>query len=302
MAGLGAPRSGVGVVIPAYNVGRWVGQTLDSVLDQRLDEPVHIVIAEDCSTDDTRDVCRAYAAEHPDTITLLTRDRNVGLEQNAWEAFNLVDSEFVINLDGDDYWTDPDKLAIQIQALRDDPDAVACAHNAWRVDSDGTRLQLVHPEPLERTTYDIADLVAGSVWFPAFSLLYRNIFRGAYPSVLARKGHGAEVMRTLMYAEHGHVTYLHEPMGAWRVHDSGRWNGLSSIEKSDRYLDLIPTWDRALGGRYHDQFMDRLWNRVVRDSRRRRQLLSDPRFAARLGTAAARCVAHRTRRRIASAR
>lgn len=298
MADLGATRPGVGVVIPAYNVGPWVGQALDSVLDQRLDEPINIVIAEDCSTDDTRAVCRAYADEHPDTITLLTRDHNVGLEQNAWEAFNLVDNEFVINLDGDDYWTDPDKLAIQIQALRDDPDAVACAHNAWRIEPDGTRIGLVHPEPLERSTYDITDFVTGSAWFPAFSLLYRNIFRGAYPSVLARKGYGAEVMRTMVHAEHGHVTYIHEPMGAWRIHDSGRWNGLSGVERSDQFLDLIPNWDRALGGRYHDEFMDRLWKRVVRDARRRRDLVSHPRFAARLSAAAVRCMAHRTKRRI----
>ena len=70
------------VLIIAYNVERFVGQALDSVLMQRVDFDYEIVMGEDCSTDGTRAIVRQYASEHPSKIRAIIREQNLGMTEN----------------------------------------------------------------------------------------------------------------------------------------------------------------------------------------------------------------------------
>ena len=61
----------VSVVMLAYNIDRYVETAIRGVLSQQTDYPVQLVIAEDCSTDNTRTICLRYKERYPDRITLL---------------------------------------------------------------------------------------------------------------------------------------------------------------------------------------------------------------------------------------
>ena len=116
----------VSVGLVTYNQVRFIGQAVRSVLAQQTPFPIELVIGDDCSTDGTTNLLRALAAEHPNTIRLLTRERNLGFARNSLDVIAHCRGEYLACLDGDDYWTTTDGLARQVAYLRAHPECVLC--------------------------------------------------------------------------------------------------------------------------------------------------------------------------------
>jgi glycosyltransferase involved in cell wall biosynthesis len=125
------------VAITAYNSANWLPRALDSVLKQRTDFPIEIVIGDDCSQDATVTVAHSCQERHPDLIKVLERPANVGIQHNYYETFEQCRGKYIAWLDADDYWTDPDKLAIQVKALESNPTVNVCCHYVRWVAGDG---------------------------------------------------------------------------------------------------------------------------------------------------------------------
>jgi glycosyltransferase involved in cell wall biosynthesis len=92
---------------------------------QQTDFPIELLIGEDCSTDDTRDIAMRYQREHPNLIRIITSSSNVGARKNRHRVTRSIRGEFMAFCEGDDYWTDPAKLQLQVDYLRAHPDAGA---------------------------------------------------------------------------------------------------------------------------------------------------------------------------------
>ncbi len=106
----------VAVVIPAWNAGRWIAATLDSVLAQSY-RPLDIVVVDDGSTDDTAAVVARYAP----TVRYL-HQRNQGQAAARNHGVSASRGEFIAFLDSDNLWL-PDKLAHQVALLHACPGA-----------------------------------------------------------------------------------------------------------------------------------------------------------------------------------
>ncbi len=106
---------------------------------QQADFPIEIVIADDCSTDGTIALAKTYRSRFPNLIRILERSKNVGTQRNYYDAFEQCRGKYIAWLDADDYWTDPAKLAIQVEALEADPSLMICCHFVrWVIrDKDG---------------------------------------------------------------------------------------------------------------------------------------------------------------------
>lgn len=101
----------ISVVIPAYNAAAFIGQTLDSVMEQRL-LPNEIIVVDDGSTDQTSKIVEHYANKH-NCIQLIQQDNlGVGAARNTGIA--ACTSEWIALLDADDLWF-PDKLQKQAE-------------------------------------------------------------------------------------------------------------------------------------------------------------------------------------------
>ena len=130
----------IAVCIATYNHEAFIAQAIESVLAQVCDEPLHIYIGDDASTDGTQTVCERFAKKD-DRIVYVRRKKNVGLVANTIDLYRriMVDGcEYIAMLDGDDYWTDPNKLQIQIDYLRNHPE-VGFVHTGAFEERDGQR-------------------------------------------------------------------------------------------------------------------------------------------------------------------
>lgn len=119
----------ISVIIPSYNRADTVGQTIESILEQKVDADIEIVIGDDCSTDNAREVLEQYRQKYPDIIRLFLREQNMGLGANWAQCVKDSKGEFICNCDNDDYWHNPDKLQLQLNHMRSHPDCNICVTN-----------------------------------------------------------------------------------------------------------------------------------------------------------------------------
>ncbi len=105
-----------------YNHGKYISQTLSSVLMQKVNFNYEIVIGEDFSTDNTRAIVKSYAKKYPDKINLILHKKNIGMVSNYFATYEACTGKYIAYCDGDDYWTDPNKLQKQVNFLETNPD------------------------------------------------------------------------------------------------------------------------------------------------------------------------------------
>ena len=149
----------VSVSIITYNQRELIGRAIDSVLGQRTDFDYEIVIGDDCSSDGTQEVLRNYARRYPDKIHLILHPRRYqrevpGRTNNTTNLLNCR-GKYTAMLDGDDYWTDPEKLQRQYDRMEAELDLSMCLHDARMVYDDP-------PAPGEERLTHMSQWVGGS--------------------------------------------------------------------------------------------------------------------------------------------
>ncbi len=116
----------ISVVVLSYNRAEYVSKTLDSILMQKVDADLEIVIGDDCSTDNAREVLLDYKEKNPEIIKLLFHDRNLGIAANWATCVKACSGKYICNCDNDDYWHNPNKLQIQLDYMENNSDFNIC--------------------------------------------------------------------------------------------------------------------------------------------------------------------------------
>lgn len=112
----------ISIAMLAYNHEKFIGKAIESVLMQKTSYTYKIIIAEDFSTDNTREIVLEYKKKYPDKIKLILQDKNVGASQNNGDLLSNLEGKYIAALEGDDYWTDPLKLQKQVDFLEENKD------------------------------------------------------------------------------------------------------------------------------------------------------------------------------------
>lgn len=127
----------VSVTFLCYNHGPYLRKCLDSVLMQEVNFKYEIIIGDDCSTDDSRDILREYEQKFPDIIRVLYNEKNLGASGNASNVRKHIRGKYVSGGESDDFWTDKYRLQKQYDFLEKHPEYAAVGSNFFNVDSDG---------------------------------------------------------------------------------------------------------------------------------------------------------------------
>lgn len=109
----------VSVCMITYGHEKFIEQAINSVLMQKCDFEVELIIANDCSPDQTDEIIQNILAKHPRAswIKYIRQEQNLGMMPNFLFALNQCQGEFVAMCEGDDYWITKDKLQKQLAIL-----------------------------------------------------------------------------------------------------------------------------------------------------------------------------------------
>lgn len=122
----------VSVAVITYNQQATIAQTLDSILMQKGDFDLEVVVGEDCSTDDTWIICQEYADKYPKVIKLLPNTHNLGIIANEVRVLRACKGVFIGNIAGDDYYIDDHALEKQLEYLLQHPEVGVMGANGYR--------------------------------------------------------------------------------------------------------------------------------------------------------------------------
>lgn len=105
----------VSIITPSYNSSEYIGETIESILAQTYQD-WELLITDDCSTDNSRDVIKSYADKDP-RIRLLCLDKNSGAGVARNKSIKEASGRFIAFCDSDDRWT-PEKLEKQLRFMQ----------------------------------------------------------------------------------------------------------------------------------------------------------------------------------------
>src|SRR6476660_1491131 len=133
----------VSIMIPTYNQAHWLGKAVESALAQDY-QNIEIVIADDRSTDETNVLLNKY---HDNSkVRIVINEKNLGRVANYKHTLeHHVRGEWVVNLDGDDYYTDNTFVSSAIKQICGEPDIVFLQAGHTIADANGKVLGTALP-------------------------------------------------------------------------------------------------------------------------------------------------------------
>lgn len=211
-----------------YNQERFIGQAIESVLMQKTDFSVELVIGEDCSTDSTAEIVKGYATKYPDNIVVRYNTSNIGMMPNVIKTLQECRGKYIAMLEGDDYWTDPNKLQEQVDFLELNPGFVFCFHDALILKQKTGETKVRIGEDIIDEVVDLKSVIVQKN-IPTASLVFRNrvINFEDLPGWYSKTLQG-DYGLVILLAEKGLGKFLRNVMSVYRIHDGGVWSGNSN--------------------------------------------------------------------------
>ena len=95
----------VSVIVPIYNVEKYLRRCVDSLVRQ-VHKNIEILLIDDCSTDESSVIAREYAAKYPQLCHYIQRDENGGLSAARNTGIEASTGKWLAFVDSDDWVTE----------------------------------------------------------------------------------------------------------------------------------------------------------------------------------------------------
>lgn len=124
----------ISVIIPVYNVEKYLRQCIDSVLNQTLKEKIEIILVNDGSTDCSEQIMDEYKRTYHEIIRVISQ-KNKGLSATRNAALSIAQGKFLVFVDSDDYIGENHLANLYNKAIETEADMVICDYT--RVTAEG---------------------------------------------------------------------------------------------------------------------------------------------------------------------
>jgi glycosyltransferase involved in cell wall biosynthesis len=182
------PLVSVGMLV--YNHGPYVAKAIQSVLMQEVDFEYEIVIADDCSTDNSREIILSYKKRYPDIIKLVFQEHNVGMRLNSDSLRHACTGKYRATLEGDDFWVITDKLKKQVEFLENNPDYIAIGGDFTCIDDNGKPCKFpwgdIRYTYCQDEEYTLEHVKQWLLPAHASTMMFRNVFHTCSPEMLEK--------------------------------------------------------------------------------------------------------------------
>jgi glycosyltransferase involved in cell wall biosynthesis len=249
----------VSVAIACYNQARYVGEAIQSVLDQTY-RNLEVIVVDDGSSDDSSKIASSF----PGVRTI--RQSNLGVAAARNSGFKESSGEFLIFLDGDDR-LEPQAVESGLRCMHQHSDCAFVFGNCRLISEDGrelpTRSELVVPDD-----YYLALLQSNLIWMPAVAMFRREALGQSEPFAMFAD-HCCDYELYLRLARQFPVGYHDDIVAQWRQHsdnishNSARmFLAVRRVLKSQRpHVKGRPVYETALKTglqNYNDSYGDRV--------------------------------------------
>lgn len=208
----------ISVIVITYNHESYIRQSMSSIWIQKINVPIEILVGNDASVDKTGEILDELNRKMP--FSLYHRKKNIGASANLYDLLKHAKGKYIAFLEGDDYWTDAQKLQKQFDFLQHHPEYIACTHECILVDENGLPLSNQKLKWIsKKRKFGIKEsqgfYLAGQIG----TLMCRNIFKNSNENFsIIYTAHPMISDRTvqMVLALNGYIYRLNNYMGAYR--------------------------------------------------------------------------------------
>lgn len=249
-------RPNLTIIIPSYNRGEYIEECLNSIFNQKTKYSYKIIVADDCSTDNTLEILEKYK----DKIQILKSDKNQKLYKNILRAYEIVDTDYFCVLDPDDFWIDESKIEEALDFLEKNKDYTIYTTNSYKQNDHDNNSREDFVSCFNNQTGTFNDFLDGRCFFGwTGSTIFRNvIFKDGLPDKM-KNASGTQIrsfrgdsFRNIIHLERGKVFASEKFSAVYRQTRTGIWAGINkfyqNILDTRAYIDFYEFFDEKYDG------------------------------------------------------
>lgn len=239
----------ISILLLTCNHKKYVKQTLDSIIKQKINVPYEIVIADDASIDGTQKILIEYKKKYPERISLYLKKRNSCHPTKClYYLLSKARGKYFATIEGDDYWADELKIQKQYDFLENNKRYSACTTGLIVVDENDN--EIADPQQYVKKNnniYSFQDFMYLRMPGMTVSFFARNYFEEESYSIIykADRNMGDNTLYMLSILK-GDIYQFDEKMSVYRYISKNGGENFNSIHKNNFYLqyNILRHWIR----------------------------------------------------------
>jgi glycosyltransferase involved in cell wall biosynthesis len=246
----------VSILMLTYNHENFIGQAIESVLLQKVSFNLELIIADDASSDKTQDIIKSFLFHNPINIIPILREKNIGANKNWLDAYKKCSGRYIALLEGDDYWTDPNKLQKQVDFLDAHPEFVMSS-TAYSQLNEATG-ELTDRKNLFPSNVITIENMLQNNYVSTLTCMFRNHLFPEFPEGFYHLKIGDWPLH-IMNAQYGNIKYFGDWVsGVYRVHDTGVWSNELMLKKHIAYAEVFEFLKENMQDKYRRTIDDKI--------------------------------------------
>lgn len=227
-------------MITTYNHEKYIEYAIESALKQQGDFIHEIIISDDGSTDSTPKIVADWTRCHQIEIINISSSVNVGISENMKRCFNTANGEYIAILEGDDYWTDNQKLQKQMDFLKNHKEC-SFVFSKIKVSNEiekTTRLlnRQSNLKPI-LSAEDFCKTESTNLIGNFSCCMFRTKYMKKLPEILYQE-RLSEIPLAFYLDKFGKIGFMPSIMSVYRQHENGVWSGAQINNKFQQWLKI----------------------------------------------------------------
>lgn len=239
------------VIVPVYNVEKYLKECLDSLVNQSLDS-MEIIIVNDGSTDTSLDICNKYSEKY-EFITLISQ-KNKGLGAARNEGIRHAKGRYIGFVDSDDYVEKNMFKEMVTSAIKDDLDLVICAVKMYFEDNKKIKVieKNIYEESIITKTTLIKGIVSRKIQCFAWNKIYK---RELFSDIKYEEGVYYEDMYTMynIALKCNKIKLIDTPFYIYRQRENNITSKVSIKHINDFNTAVLKVINKFKNGDYYDK-------------------------------------------------
>lgn len=213
----------VSIICNTFNQEKYIRKTIEGFINQKTTFAYEILIHDDASNDKTPQIIKEFEEKYPYIIKpVYQKDNKYSQGISITNNYQLprAQGKYIAFCEGDDYWTNENKLQLQVEALENNPEINICAHAVSIIKEDKIRGGV---RPFKKDTIATPQQVIlnGGAFVGTCSIMYRKSIDDQMP--VFRKKNSIDYTIQIHGALKGGLLYLDKNMGNYRIGSIGSW-------------------------------------------------------------------------------
>jgi len=248
----------VTVIVLTYNHEQFIAECLNSVLSQKGNFGMRVIIIDDASSDETARVVRNLVLGKSNDnckIEFQSNDINCGVVKNIYNAIQMAAGcDYLTFCEGDDFWSTETRIERHLAFLLEHPECVMSFNTIEMCSADGSSRNIY-----EEQEAHIKSVLSGNS-LASFNLIgnftacfYDGDLIKIFPEELFDM-YTVDWMFNMYCSQFGGIGHLRKALSVYRQHDCSEWSNRKESDKAFKINSLIDEYNKFLDYQYNEGF------------------------------------------------